>query len=73
MLFADFIARQARMPSGPFGWLLARLWIAESARANQVAHRLVHRVRHPHPGQLARPMLPSQGDSIPPVRLDPLA
>ena len=37
MLFADFIARQARRPSGPFGWLLARIWIAESARANQVA------------------------------------
>lgn len=37
MLFAEFIARQARRPSGPFGWLLARIWIAESARANQVA------------------------------------
>jgi SAM-dependent methyltransferase len=41
MLFADFIARQARRPSGPFGWLLARIWIAESARANQAALEVV--------------------------------
>jgi len=37
MMFAGFIGRQARRPSGPFGWLLARIWIAESARANQTA------------------------------------
>ena len=27
-------------------------------RPDQVAYRLVHRVRHPHAGQLARPVQP---------------
>ncbi len=48
MLFADFIARQARRPSGPFGWLLARIWIAESANANQVALEVLDVRREDH-------------------------
>jgi len=48
MLFAEFIARQARRPSGPFGWLLAKIWIAESAGANQAALELIDLRRKDH-------------------------
>jgi hypothetical protein len=40
---------------------------------DQVADGLMNGVRHPYPGQLARPMQPRQRDGVPPVRLDPLA
>jgi hypothetical protein len=43
------------------------------AGTNQIAHRLMYRVRHPHPGQLASAMQPGQRHRIPPVGLDPLA
>ena len=43
------------------------------AGAHKIAHRLMRRVRHPHPRQLAGPMQPRQRDRIAPVRLDPLA
>jgi hypothetical protein len=43
------------------------------AGADEIAHRLVNRVRHPHPGQLASPMQPRQRRRIPPVGLDPLS
>ena len=39
---------------------------------DQIAYRLVHRVRHPNPGQLARPVQPCQRDGVAPVCLDPL-
>ena len=44
-----------------------------SRARTEYPHGLVDRVRHPHPGQLARPMQPRQGDRVPAVRLDPLA
>ena len=40
---------------------------------DQIADSLVDHVRHPDPGQLARPMQPRQRDRVPPVGLDPLA
>jgi hypothetical protein len=40
---------------------------------DQIAHRLVNRVGHPHPGQLAGPMQPRQRHRIPPVGLDPFS
>ena len=43
------------------------------AGPDQIAHRLVDRVRHPYPGQLAGPMQPRQRHRIAPVGLDPLA
>jgi hypothetical protein len=43
------------------------------ARPDEIAHRLVNRVRHPHPRQLAGPMQPRQRHRIAPVGLDPLS
>src|ERR1700731_323822 len=43
------------------------------ARPDEIAHRLVNRVRHPHPSQLAGPMQPRQRHRIAPVGLDPLS
>jgi hypothetical protein len=40
---------------------------------DEIAHRLVNRVRHPHPGQFAGPEQPRQYHRIAPVGLDPLA
>jgi hypothetical protein len=43
------------------------------ARPHKIAHRLMSRVRRPHPRQLAGPVQPRQRDRVAPVRLDPLA
>ena len=43
------------------------------AGPHKIAHRLMRRVRRPHPCQLADPMQPRQRDRVAPVRLDPLA
>lgn len=40
---------------------------------DQVADFFMDRVRHPHPGQFARPVQPRQRDCVSPVRLHPLA
>ena len=42
-------------------------------RPHKIAHRLVSRVRRPHPRQFAGPVQPRQRDRIPSIRLDPLA
>lgn len=51
----------------------AQIFCSGLPRTDQIAHGLVHDVRHPHCTQLARPMQPRQRDRIPSVRLDPLA
>jgi hypothetical protein len=43
------------------------------ARPDEIAHRLVDRIRHPHSGQFAGAMQPRQRDCIAPVGLDPLS
>ena len=40
---------------------------------DQIADSFVDHVRHPHSGQLARPMQPRQRDRVPSVRLDALS
>jgi hypothetical protein len=43
------------------------------ARPHQVAHRLVRRVGHPHPGQLPGPQQARQREGVAPVGLHPVA
>ena len=53
--------------------LLAQILARRGPHPHQVAHRLMHRVGNPDPGQLARPQQPRQGDRVAPVGLDALA
>jgi uncharacterized protein YcbK (DUF882 family) len=53
--------------------LAAQVLGGRLARANQIAHRLVKGIRHPHCGQLAGAQQPGQGHRIAPIGLDPLA
>jgi len=43
------------------------------SRPDQIAHRLVRRVRHPNRGQLARPVQLCQAQRIAPIGLHPVA
>ncbi|BDX31580.1 hypothetical protein TUM20985_21270 [Mycobacterium antarcticum] len=38
---ARYLSRQAAQPSGAFGWLLGRIWLAETAEVNDVALELL--------------------------------
>jgi hypothetical protein len=53
--------------------LAAKVLSSRLARPNQIAHRLVNGIRHPHCGQLAGAQQPGQGHRIAPIGLDPLA
>src|ERR1700731_1942490 len=53
--------------------LAAQIVSRRLAGTDQIAHRLMRRVRYPYSRQLAGPMQPRQYHCIPPVRLDTLA
>lgn len=45
----------------------------DQARADEVPHRLMSRIRYPDRRELARTVQLRQADRIAPIRLDPLA
>jgi len=53
--------------------LLAQVGCGCLARTDEIADGLMHRIRHPHRGQLTGTEQPRKGDRVAPVGLDPIA